>query len=41
MWFKRTKRQQVKGEEYCGFLSQAGAVVQQAVIRKFAVDSRL
>lgn len=40
-WFERTKERQVEGEEWRGFLGQAGAAVQQAAIGKFAADTGL
>ncbi|GIJ87123.1 hypothetical protein Asppvi_006027 [Aspergillus pseudoviridinutans] len=40
-WFERTKERQVEGEQWRGFLDQAGAATQQAAIGKFAADSEL
>jgi pimeloyl-ACP methyl ester carboxylesterase len=40
-WFERTKERQVEGEQWRGFLNQAGAAKQQAAIGKFAADTEL
>ncbi|OKP13466.1 hypothetical protein PENSUB_657 [Penicillium subrubescens] len=40
-WFERTQERQVEGEQWRGFLDQAGAAKQQAAIGKFATDTEL